>query len=344
MTTIRAEVIADSINEYGNRLTTFQLRYPRWIHAEGRTHRQLSIGEQGDFEDLWWEPRTPSLMEDPALSRNASSSRAIPVEKLIQDVLDDPAVPMFWGANQRGMQAGGECNVMVDIGKELSVPNEHGRLWEDNLVEREEAWLAARDAAIKFARAFDESGYHKQIVNRLLEPFSHINVVVSATEWTNFYGLRRHKDAEPHIHLLADRMWEAQQASTPVSLRPGDWHLPYVSEDDQLYLVDWLGRNHKPIDLLPQYATKLSVARCASVSYKTVDGLDMTPDRALSLYDRLLKAQPLHASPAEHQATPDMKSRSATTGVEKWMKPHRQGNFVGFIQYRKTLPGECITE
>ena len=104
MTTISAKVIADSIGEHAPRLTTLLLRYPRWIHAEGRTHRVMRI-----CEDMEVEVRTPSFMEDPDLSRNASSSRAMPVEKLIKDVLDDPAVPLFWGANQKGMQGDEEC-------------------------------------------------------------------------------------------------------------------------------------------------------------------------------------------------------------------------------------------
>lgn len=337
MTTITAEVIADSVSEYGKRITTFKLRYPRWIHAEGRTHRQLYIGEGTEFDlggGLTIEPSTPSLMDDPNLSRNASSSRAVPVEKLIQDILDDTAIPLYWGADQRGMQAGEELAVEVN----LFDPETGG----DTFMEREAAWLWARDQAIIAARAFGEAGYHKQVVNRLLEPFSHINVVVTATEWDNFYGLRRHSDAEPHIHLLADRMWEAQEASTPVALAADDWHLPFVSTDDGVYLAEWLGQNHKPIELLPEYKIKLSVARCASVSYTTVDGQPMTPERALSLYDRLLSAQPLHASPAEHQAKPDVKVRD-THGARTWMRPHLHGNFVGFVQYRKTLLGECIT-
>lgn len=319
MTTIKAEIIADSINGYGNRLTTMQLRYPRWIHAEGRTHRQMHIGESEFYYDdaLYGEPRTPSLMEDPNLSRNASSSRAIPVSKLIQDVIDDPAVPIFWGKNQKGMQADEECNESVLLRYEgTSFLN----------YTREQAWLEARNRAIEIARAYDGAGYHKQIVNRLLEPFSHINVVVTATEWTNFFGLRRHKDAEPHINLLADRMWEAMQSSKPRVLLPGEWHLPYVDRAElQRYGFD--------------AAIKMSVARCASVSYKTVDGLDMTPERAVSLYDRLLSAQPLHASPAEHQGTPDDKFYPPRVG---WKNPNQHGNFKGWIQYRKTLPGECI--
>lgn len=312
MTTINATIIADSINEQGNRLTTFQLRYPRWIHAEGRTHRQLVIGEEESYE---WEPATPSLMADPNLSRNASSSRAIPVAKLIQDVIDDPAIPMFWGANQKGMQAGEECDALV-------------KLSDGEKVVREEAWLIARDFAIEAARAFDEAGYHKQIVNRLLEPFSHINVVVSATEWTNFYGLRRHKDAEPHIHLLADRMWEAQAASTPRLLKPGQWHLPYVSDAE----LEVHGL---------RLAVSISVARCASVSYKTVDGLDMTPDRAIALHDKLMAAQPIHASPAEHQGYPD---GGFISGPEEWAwhSEHLHGNFKGFVQNRKLYDNELI--
>lgn len=356
MTTISAEVILDSITDEGVRITTFQLRYPRWIHAEGRTHRQLRIGEdEFDVADLInFEARTPSLMEDPALSRNASSSRAVPVHKLIEDVIRDPAIPMFWGSNQRGMQAGAECNELVYLlSPDLEGFNrkvDAGTSWDFNYYDkdgtlisksdspdeeephdlwpyemgREEAWMEAMYRAIDVARAFDRAGYHKQIVNRLLEPFSHINVVVTATEWSNFYGLRRHKDAEPHIHLLADRMWEAQQASKPRHLEASQWHLPYVTEEE----LDKYGL---------QGGKNLSVARCASVSYTTVDGEVMTPERALALHDKLVGMQPVHASPAEHQAAPDYRD-----GEGRWIMPKYHGNLVGMIQYRKTLPNECI--
>lgn len=352
MTTITAQIIADSINEQGNRLTTFQLRYPRWIHSEGRTHRLINIDE-GDFEAI--ELRTPSPMSDPDISRNASSSRATPVYRLIQDILDDPAIPMFWGANQRGMQAGAECTESVRLfTPDLDVDFETSwdyfqKSMEDDSPElpaslilydltREDAWKEAMYRAIDVARAFDKAGYHKQIVNRLLEPFSHINVVWTATEWTNFYGLRRHNDAEPHIHLLADRMWEAQLSSIPNLLKPGEWHLPYVS-DEELAHYGIAG------------AISLAVARCASVSYKTVDGQVMTAERALSLHTKLVGAQPLHASPCEHVAQADkMFSQMVRVNdnepvqMRRWEYPHLHGNFKGFIQYRKTLPGEHISE
>lgn len=305
MTTITATIIADSISRENVRLTTMQLRYPRWIHAEGRTHRKLSLEEELELP-------TPSLMADPNLSRNASSSRAIPVDKLIADVLKDPAIPMYWGANQRGMQSGAEHDDTVMIGL-INHP-------------KEAAWLIARDRAIEVARAFAEAGYHKQIVNRLLEPFSHINVVVTATEWSNFFALRAHSDAEPHIQLLARRMATAMSRSTPRLLQPGEWHLPYVSDTEFVEAGEMNSRG-------------LSVARCARVSYLTHEGKPPSLADDLKLASRLVSTVPLHASPAEHQATPDFQvSMPNYTG---WSFPEQHGNLRGWRQYRKMLPGEC---
>lgn len=281
MTTISAEVLADSVSNYGDRALTFLLEYPRWIHAEVMTHR--------------------------VLSRNASSSRAIPVERMIKRVMDDPAVPLFWGANQRGMQAGAECNESVWIPSIVDA--------EPTSFSRESAWLEARSHAVLAAEGFARAGYHKQIVNRLLEPFSHIKVVVTATQWSNFFALRRHKDAEPHIRLLADRMWDAMQASTPRKLQLGEWHLP---------MVPWA-----PLRGYEAEAVKLSVARCASTSYDTVDGFEMTLERAVALHDKLVAQVPLHASPCEHQLMVDDQDRGLGGNMGK-----------GWVQYRKTLVGE----
>jgi hypothetical protein len=323
MTTISAKVIADSIGEHAPRLTTLLLRYPRWIHAEGRTHRVMRIAE-----DMEVEVRTPSLMEDPDLSRNASSSRAMPVEKLIKDVLDDPAIPLFWGKNQKGMQAGEECSNRV---RTWDFGGKEGSSWD-----REGAWLFARDNAIRMARAFSEAGYAKQIVNRLLEPFSHITVLCSATQWSNFFALRRHEAAEPHIHMLADAMWDAMQASTPQLLDVGEWHLPFVNVTDEEGEPKVLRGNSPALT----NAIKLSVARCASTSYRTVDGFEMTFLRAVELHDKLVSQAPLHASPCEHQATPN-KPRPFQ-GKAVWLGD--QGGNLGpyWIQYRKTLKNECM--
>jgi len=327
MTTISVVPILRSANALrpDHVLSTFLMTYPRWIHAEGRTHRLLTIDEG---EELMWMPKTPSLMADPNLSRNASSSRAIPVRKMIDDVRANPAIPLFWGKNQRGMQA-----------KEDLPPD---------LAERaRNIWLHALEAAIAHAEALaylaeidgDPIGVHKQVINRLLEPFSHIRVLVSGTQWSNFIGLRDHADAEPHIQLLARlTRKELEREDNIQILQPGEWHLPFVDQNKKLEITSWLGANFKPVEFAQEYFIKQSVACCASTSYKTVDGFEMTVDRAVSLHDKLVGSQPLHASPAEHVAMAD----DWWEIHRKWRFASQHGNFRGFRQYRKMLPGECL--
>jgi len=315
VTTISAKTILRSRNAAApdKIVSTLLLRYPRWIHAEQHTHRVISLSEAEDFD---WEPSTPSLMADPALSRNAGSSRAVPTSKLIDDILADPAIPLFWGANQKGMQASTECdNEVTGIDGDYPFP-------------RESAWRAAMESAIKFAMAFDAAGYHKQIVNRLLEPFSHITVLVSATEWSNFLELRDHADAEPHIAMLAREIRKCLEDGPIIDLQPGQWHLPFVTHDDTRFIVESAGPFRNALTM----ATALSVARCASTSYKTVDGFDMTLERAIAVHDKLLSSRPIHASPAEHICQAD-----EPIGAGFWKNPRQHGNFVGFRQYRHQL-------
>ena len=271
MTTISALVIADSVGPRAPRLTTMLLRYPLVIHAELMTHR--------------------------VFSRNAASSRAIPFEKMMRSVIDDPFVPLVWTRNQPGMQGYTELHsTEITLAKDI--------------------WMQALSDAVKNARKLSNLQVHKQIVNRLFAPFAHITVVVSSTQWSNWMALRDHPKAEPHIRMLARKMAQAYGASTPRMLNEGDWHLPFV------------GHTTLPDDK----AIRLSVARCASTSYKTVDDFDMTQERADKVYIDLLGDHPLHASPAEHQA------RLAEASGEM----HLNGNFArGWVQYRKTLKGEC---
>ncbi len=284
--TISATVIADSISEKGDRLTTLQLRYPRYIHAEFMTHRQFS--------------------------RNASSSRAIPVKRLVQDILDDALFPSYWGANQKGMQAGDEIDTPVVLYDPDDPEITHS-------CSREVAWDATRKFIIMVAEAYDKAGYHKQVVNRLLEPFSHINVVVTSSLWSNFFKLRRHPDAQPEMQELADAIFYEMEESSPVVRTSQDYHVPYVSEEERLDL-----RNN--LDFI-----KVSVARCARVSYLTHDGKKPNVADDLKLYERLVSASIIHASPCEHQAWPDPKR----------LNKHLWGNLFGWVQYRKTLVGEC---
>jgi len=278
--TIETKIITDSISPVGARLTTFQLSYPRFIHAELMTHRLFS--------------------------RNASSSRAIPVEKIIQQVLDDPAMPVHWGKNQRGMQADEEV--------------------DENLAGAARAnWLMARDKAVVHARNFVEMGIHKQIANRILEPWHHISVVVTASEWDNFFTLRCHPDAQPEIKVLAEQMRDAYFSNTPDLLDYGQWHLPYLTKLERTFRPRDEDRIEHQANLL-----KASTARCARVSYMTHDNEHPVLEKDIGLYDNLFDSK--HMSPFEHPATP-------STDPNSW-----SGNFKGWTQYRKTLKGESYTE
>lgn len=269
---ISATVVEDSISTEGVRLTTLQLRYPRFIHSEFMTHR--------------------------VFSRNASSSRAIPVAKLIAQVRSDPALPIHWGKNVPGMQAGEELNEATKI---------------DALA----VWRRAANHAADSAESLMALGLHKQVANRLLEPFCFISVIVTSTEWENFFVLRDHADAQPEIQSLARRMHVAMSESLPIQ-RAADssnvlnWHLPYVRASE---------RAMNPVSLL----RKLSAARCARVSYLTHDGADPDVQKDLDLYKRLVESEPKHASPVEHQAVPAFRK-------SEW---HR--NFRGWVQFRELI-------
>jgi len=291
--------------KHRERLTTMLLRYPRFIHAEFMTHR--------------------------VFSRSASSSRAVSIEKLIQDVLDDTAMPIHWGKNQPGMQAKEEHNedVVMRLLWDNMTDTPYTHLGEHMRHTRTAAWFHARDMAIEAARAFATAGYHKQIVNRLLEPFGHINVLVSSTEWDNFFELRDHSDAQPEIRALAVAMKECMAASEPWPLIHGQWHLPFIGERDydeaKTAPNETLGTDLTGISTL----IKVSIARCARLSYKTNIGSSVNLAADLKLYERLVVQVPVHASPAEHQGTP--------LRILGYNPDDMCGNFSGFIQCRKMI-------
>lgn len=274
--TCEVKIIADSRSPEGVRLTTFQLKYWRAIHAEVMTHR--------------------------VFSRNAASSRAIPVMKVISQVWHDPAGPVHWGANQPGMQARGELtDIRLKLAKGL--------------------WRLAAKAACVIAWGFTKVGLHKQVANRVLEPFQYMQVILSATDIDkgNFFDLRAHKDAQPEIQELACEMEDKYIQSSPRFVNFGEAHLPYVTANEIQY---------HGIDMCKKFST----ARNARVSYLTHDG--QTPDvkKDLGLYDRLVGSVPIHASPAEHVAQPDAKLQNGD-----WANPHLHGNFTGWIQHRKEV-------
>lgn len=244
---IEAKIIRDSISPKGVRLTTFELKYPRFILAEFNTHR--------------------------VFSRNSASSRAIPVKKMINDVIVDPVIPVFWGKNQAGMQASRELS-----GLSLSLAKFF--------------WRSSRYPACFVAYILSKLKLHKQISNRIIEPWMWTKTIVTSTEWENFFELRAHKDAQPEIYVLANLMYSEYINSIPKQLNYGEWHLPYVLEDEL--------ENNNLENLI-----KISAARCARVSYLTHDGKVPNVIKDFMLYEDLVGAVPIHGSPTEHQATPN---------------------------------------
>lgn len=282
-----AKIITDSVSEVGDRLTTMEVTFPRMVLGEFNTHR--------------------------AFSRNSASSRAIPVEKQLQRILNDPFIPVWWGRNQSGMQADHEL-----VGHDLE--------------QAKAQWLAARDSAVDHVRRLLELGLHKQITNRLLEPFMWHTVIVTATEWSNFFALRANPMAQPEIRVIAEMMRDLYDESEPALVKGGEWHLPLIQPEERDGVFEF-----------SEEARKISAARCARVSYLTHDGKrDLEAD--LRLYDRLAGAG--HMSPFEHVATPashielghDLRSDSAPLieyTVSEW-----HGNFCGWKQLRQFLPHE----
>jgi thymidylate synthase ThyX len=292
---IKAEIIADSVNSVGCRLTTYVLEYPRFIHSEIMTHR--------------------------VFSKNAASSRAIPVEKMIQQVIDNPAMPVWWGKNQSGMQAKEELD---DIFRKHFWGDENGNYLE-TLTDKglaKKIWLQSRDSAIEQVKKLLELGLHKQIANRILEPWFNIRVILSGTEFENFYKLRAHPDAQPEFQTLAYMMQDEHKKSIPKQLRHGEWHIPFGDRIDEDKIVAELGVQ-KYEEEFEKIKHKIAVARCARVSYLNYEGKDnYLAD--VKLCDRLFLSEPKHLSPTEHVAQ--------ALDSDQFI-----GNFRGFKQYRKFI-------
>lgn len=308
---IKTEIIADSINQQGKRLTTFILEYPRFIHAEVMTHR--------------------------VFSKNAASSRAIPFEKFVKQITENPAMPEFWGKNQSGMQANVELS--NDEIYQFSSYLDGGVDKWSGMGKKDAAkavWIDARDSAIKWAEKLNELGCHKQIVNRILEPWFHIRVILSGTEFENFFALRAHNDAQPEFRVLAEKMLKNYNSSTPKNLTEGEWHIPFGDKIDEKRLKNQIAfdtiKGHDSVrnELLNEAKMKIAVARCARVSYHNFEGKD-DYQADIKLCDRLFGSIPRHLSPTEHVAM----SMNDT---------NYYGNFCGFKQYRKFFQDENLKD
>ena len=296
-----ANIVLDSMsNASDQRLTTFEITFPRIVLAEFNTHRMFS--------------------------RNSASSRAIPVAKQLRRVLDEPFIPIYWGANKSGMQAAAELSE------------------EEQIIAKKE-WLRQRDYAVlgavalsggiqflkdevsqeRISRLMSECGYkdtslptpvHKQIANRLLEPFMWHTAIVTATDWSNFFALRANPNAQPEIQRAAYLMRDAYSSNAPQMLHYDEWHTPLIQPDERELSIEAL--------------KKISVGRCARVSYLTHDGV-RDPSQDIKLHDQLRTSG--HMSPFEHVARP-------MTPGEIEDNPY-SGNFTRWHQYRKDIPHEA---
>lgn len=267
---IRARVVADSISPRGDRLTTIEVTHHRWVLAEMNTHRRFS--------------------------RNSASSRAIPISKRVEAVKTNCAIPVEWGSNQPGMQAG-------------------SLLEEENVAQAIMSWLWGAKQACLAVKEFEPLNVHKQITNRLLEPFLYHTAIITSTEWDNFFEQRCSPLAQPEIREAAIVMRAALRNSVPVKLKKGQYHLPYLQPDER--------------DLPIEIQIHICVARCARVSYLTHDG-KREIDADVNLYYKLATAEPPHWSPMEHVATPLGRFTPRFLNL---------GNFTGWRQHRHEIDG-----
>lgn len=252
-------------------LWTFELTYPRYIHSEFMTHR--------------------------VFSRNASSSRAIPVRRVIEQVRENPVIPPKVFMNQKGMVGETEAD-------EVTTTTFHV------------LWKEAADNACKTAEMMERLGIHKQHVNRILEPFQFIKVIVTATEWYNFFALRLAPDAQPEIRQLARVIYDEMdryrnkkvgvlEVSIPRKNCPDIFarmdadkvhtivSLPYITDED----IREIGKDNY------RQLMKISAARCARVSYNNHDGSKPDLEKDMKLYDHLYDGR--HMSPMEHACIQD---------------------------------------
>ena len=303
---------------------TLHLRYPRILHGEVMTHR--------------------------VFNRNARSSRAVPVMNLLAEIRSSAFIPWHWTGNQKGMQGIADWQAKVLVKGAAALYD-----GSDVPVTNEAAWLWGRDLMCDLAESFADAGYHKQVANRLVEPWMWMDLLVTATDWKNFMHLRDHADAEPHIRDLAVLVGQALEQATVFTLSMGQWHLPYITDEDREWTFNEFGGTTNSTTEGWDFLKKISAARCARISYKPFDG-DGTYEKELERFEGLVGNSAVHASPLEHQCKPD---QIVETEITRWsedgamlrdestvmgLHPELHGSLRGFVQFRKTVPNEAVHE
>jgi hypothetical protein len=281
------KVIAASSHK-GMNVTTLELEYPRIIHSEMMTHREFS--------------------------RNAASSRAIPVKTMISNIRKNMFVPIYWGKNQSGMQAKEELTgVRRFLAKSL--------------------WIIGGHINLLGATLLNAVGVHKQLANRNLEYISYMKTIVTSTSFDNFLALRDHEDAQPEIQAVAKKLKLALATTNREELNEGEWHTPYVEHhrnpDGKLVYY----ASGRPVTTT--IAKQLSVSCIAQVSYRKAD---TSEDKALAIFDKLATSIPIHASPFESVLTPIVSGKfKGVTAINIINGDKLSGNSKGWTQYRNLL-------
>lgn len=362
-----AKILCDSVSETGKRLTTMEVTFPRCVLAEAETHRVISGWDSNVDIDLYY--RNAGINVEKSFSRNSASSRAIPIEKMLERVRTNPFIPEKWGKPAKGM--GAKEYWPIDS-------NEHVNL--------KLAWTTVMYNTLNIIQASKDIG-NKEDLNRLLEPFMWHTAIITSTEWDNFFKLRTNEAADWKIRKVADLMYDeyhfedipSEDGSYRVDrkgdlLKVGEWHLPLINHEDyrwiDCYLENELNTEYLTLNYFKHKnketvltAFKLdilkavSVARCARISYLTHDGKrDIEED--LKLFERLRTSG--HWSPFEHVATPYFENVATkiipvgrgimgmlyamTTDKDVPMYEDKQlGNFIGWKQYRKEFADENCT-
>lgn len=294
---------------------SFLITFPRIVLAETVTHRSHS--------DVWgdWDAYFTERTTTPEVSKNSASSRAIPFERMLEGIKNDPFFP-FWTVNRAGMQG--------DMVTDTEVIQKANDAWDD-----------LRNYSISVAKYLHSLGIHKQQVNRVVEPFVWVTqlVTIDSVSINNFFALRCHNDADPHFRKIARMMYLAYRKSIPVPLDRGEWHLPFVDFHEQQDFKWFPPINlsgNLPDDFQIPYLIKLSAARCAWLSYNNHDK-DGSPEAVERTYARLLGGVPVHASPLEHQLMPY--ARETYSHCDKY-----RSNVKGYLQARKLLKHEKTLE
>ncbi len=310
-----AKVVLDSINPDRQRLISVLATYPRFVHAEVMTHRDRARNAASSRAIPWKAKRKRMVNESEGEYAANMAEGGLPTfttNCMYRMIQEDPVIPIKWGAEQSGMQTGGE------------IP-------EELRPKAREIWLKSMASQVDFADQLAQLGVHKSLCNRLTEPFMWITVLMSATEWKNFFRLRCHPDAEVHFQKIAGMIREEIAKSEPKRLGIFEWHTPFVDDEEKKEIEGAYRNGHLnvPIELSSLDCIKrISAGRCARLSYLTHEGKrDWNLDIGLATKLIVRPDDVLHASPLEHVA------RSSDRHMHS-------GPFVGWFQFRKEFQNE----